>query len=63
MDDKEIRLRVLESAMKYISGSGASGVLEICSQFESYILSDKASALEAPVDGAKEHRLRKRNKA
>lgn len=63
MDDKEIRLRILESAMKYIHGAGSEGVLNICRDFESYVLSDKVSVEESPVDDVKEHRLRKRNKA
>lgn len=62
MDDAEIRLRILESAMKYISGSGSEGVLKICQHFESYVMQDKVSVKEPPKDDVKEHRVRARNK-
>ena len=62
MDDAEVRLRILESAMKYISGSGSDGVLKICREFESYVMQDKVSIVDTPKDGEKEHRVRTRNK-
>jgi hypothetical protein len=59
MEDKEIRLRILESAMKFISNTGASGVTDVCKNLEVYVFnSDKASQV-APDDGEKARRPRK----
>lgn len=61
MDDKEVRLRILESAMKFVASAGPDGVLTICERLESYVFMDKA--LPAPSDGEKDHRPRRSKSA
>jgi len=54
---EEIRLRIVESAMKFIASSGPDGVITICEKLEQYVLGlDKAP--KVPNDGVKARRPR-----
>lgn len=62
MDIEEVRLRIVESAMRYIAGTGVDGVIQISQKLEDYIFdSDKGSL--PPDDVVKEQRPRLRLKA
>lgn len=58
MSPEEVRLRILETAMRFNPTAGPDGVVTICKTFEAYVLgSDKDFA--SPDDDAKERRSRK----
>jgi hypothetical protein len=62
MDIEEVRLRIVESAMRYIAGTGVDGVIQISQKLEDYIFnSDKGSL--PPDDVGKDQRSRLRLKA
>ena len=59
---EEVRLRIVESAMKYIAGSGVDGVILVSKKIESYIFSSDKDD-KSPDDVVKEQRPRLRSKA
>lgn len=61
LEKEEIRLRILESVMKFVASAGPDGVLTICKKLEEYVFMDKA--IMAPSDGVKEHRTRRAKSA